>query len=104
MTPDGFRPTDEGAAMVAEMNYGHNPRAYLCSKRPDDQAPHSEALCTLCADGFEALTWKRKVTALRSRLYDLAYQFDGEANDWSNDPAAMGAKADAAARIREALQ
>lgn len=40
---------------------------------------------------------------LPSKLIGLALELEAEANDWSNDPAAMGAKADAAARIREAL-
>jgi hypothetical protein len=40
---------------------------------------------------------------LRRRLQALAAEMEVEADDWSNDPAAMGAKADAARRIREAL-
>lgn len=36
-------------------------------------------------------------------LLKIAAELEAEAQDWSNDPAAMGAKADAAARIREAL-
>ena len=41
---------------------------------------------------------------MQERMLALATELEAEAQDWSNDPAAMGAKANAAARIREALR
>lgn len=104
MSDEKFRLTAAGKAMVAELDYGHNPRAYLCSERPHGQSPTPHELCILCSDGFEAVTWKRTTMALQVELLKLARELEGEAQDWSNDPAAMGAKADAAARIRELLR
>lgn len=58
--------------MVEEMDYGHNPAAYLCSERPDDQQPQPHELCVVCADGMEALTWKRRAVNLRATMTQLA--------------------------------
>ena len=64
--------TSQGAAMVEEMGYGHNPMAYLCSERPDGQEFHSDSVCVICGDGFEAIHWKRRALGLRSALKRLA--------------------------------
>lgn len=67
-----YRLTPEGQTMLGELDYGHNPSAYLCKERPEDQRPVPHELCVLCADGVEALTWKnRAVAAERNEIARL---------------------------------
>ena len=63
--------SDDGTAMVEELNYGHNPQAYLCSERTPDQPSISSELCIPCADGFEAMHWKRRALKAETRLAEL---------------------------------
>ena len=57
--------------MVEEMRYGHNPLAYLCSERPTEQDFVADELCIKCADGFEAIGWKRRALRAEARVAEL---------------------------------
>lgn len=64
------RLTPDGEAMAAELAFGHNPLAYLCSERADSEPFDSEAVCVRCSDGFEALHWKRRALAAEAKPAD----------------------------------